>query len=103
MKVFPTLFKKTAKDTVVQWTIEVCDPKGHNGDPSILIQQGQVGKKLESIQTYIRDGKNIGKYNETTPYQQAILEAELKFEKQIKNGYVTSIEAMILEETNESI
>jgi len=103
MKTFPTLFKKTTKDTLVQWTIEVCDPKGHNGDPSIVVQHGQVGGKIQATQEFIRDGKNIGKANETSPYEQALAEAQAKYEKQLKKCYVTTVKAALAGETDDLI
>ncbi len=38
------------------------------------------------------EGKNIGKSNETTPDQQAILEATSKIENKMSTGYFTTIE-----------
>jgi DNA ligase-1 len=35
-------------------------------------------------------GKNIGKANETTPYEQACADAQSKWEKKLKTGYVQS-------------
>lgn len=60
----------------------------------ITVIHGQVGGKLQTKSTMIMDGKNIGKSNETTPAQQALIELEStarsKMEKDyvVVNGYV---------------
>jgi DNA ligase-1 len=41
----------------------------------------------------ISKGKNVGKKNETTAFEQAYAEAQAKWEKQKKKGYVDSLEA----------
>lgn len=67
------------------WTIEVFD-RGPNG-ASIVVGHGAEGGKITSKVTNIREGKNIGRANETTPYQQAVSEAEGKLNKQKDKGY----------------
>lgn len=54
--------------------------------PSIIIQHGKEGGKL-TRQTVPVSGKNTGRSNETTPEQQAILEAESRYKKQVDKGY----------------
>lgn len=72
--------KKTLyKDNRV-WEISV-------DDTIITIRHGQVGGKIQEISEIIYAGKNIGKKNETTPEQQALLEAESKYNKQLDKGY----------------
>jgi DNA ligase-1 len=46
-----------------------------------------TGGKQVLHDTLITEGKNKGKKNETTPQQQAILEAERDWEKKVKQGY----------------
>lgn len=81
MKVLPTLFKKTSGGALQYWTIS-------SFDSTIQTAYGQVGGKEQVTTDTIREGKNIGRSNETTPAQQAQAEALAKWEKQIKKGYV---------------
>jgi DNA ligase-1 len=53
-------------------------------------ESGQLdGKKIKSEDT-IREGKNIGKANETTPEEQALIEAEARWVAKTKKGYTTT-------------
>lgn len=61
------------------WAIET---KGEE----IYIEHGQDGGKIQ-IKTEVVKGKNIGRSNETTPSQQAELEALSKINKQKDKGY----------------
>lgn len=86
MKTFPVLFKKTNTGAIQQWTISV-------DDATIQTTHGQVGGKLQTTTDTINEGKNVGKANATTPVTQALAEAEAKWTKQKKKGYVESAEA----------
>jgi DNA ligase-1 len=66
---------------IKQWNISVQENK-------IIIQHGFVDSKMV-IHEQICEGKNIGKKNETTPEEQAMLEAKSQWDKKIKSGYVT--------------
>ncbi len=66
---------------IKQWKIYV------NGN-KIMIEHGFLDAK-KVIHEQICQGKNIGKKNETTPEQQAQLEAKSQWEKKVKSGYVT--------------
>lgn len=92
MIIFPTLYKK-GKDAVQQWTIASCGSV-------ITTIHGQVDGKLQTTIDIIREGKNIGRSNETTPEQQADAEASAKHEKQLKKGYVTTLEAALAGDTD---
>ena len=52
----------------------------------LYILHGQEGGKMQTKAEKI-DGKNIGRSNETTPEQQAELEAMSRYRKQIDKGY----------------
>jgi DNA ligase-1 len=69
-----------------QWSICVLEQTTE----SYIIQSshGVVGGKMVVHETTITEGKNIGKKNETTPKQQAILEAEREWTKKVKQGYL---------------
>lgn len=81
---FPRLFKKTSTGKIQTWEIYV------NGT-TMYSESGQLeGKKVKSEDT-IKEGKNIGRSNETTAAEQAIAEAQSKWTQKKKKGYVESI------------
>jgi DNA ligase-1 len=82
----PTLYKLTKTKAVEYWKIRV-------ENNSIITEYGHVG--TENPQTtvdMIKEGKNVGKRNETTPVQQAQAEAQASWTKKVKKGYVESID-----------
>ena len=82
MAIFPTLYKKTSTGALQYWNI--CT--AHN---TITTRYGQVGGTEQCTQDVISEGKNVGRSNQTTVYQQADAEAQSKWEKQIaRKGYV---------------
>jgi ATP-dependent DNA ligase len=82
---FPTLFKKTSTGALQSWAILT---KG----AVIWTTFGQVGGKLQTSMDVISEGKNLGKANATDAEAQANAEAQAKWEKQLKKGYVKTIE-----------
>ena len=48
---------------------------------------------MQTTTDTIKQGKNVGKKNATTPEQQALVEAQSQHEKKLKAGYVTTLEA----------
>ena len=73
------LYKPTKQGKTQHWQIEV------QGD-SFICTYGQLGGAMQK-QTTKCSGKNLGKANQTTPEQQAILEAEALVTKKLKSGY----------------
>lgn len=55
-------------------------------DENLYIEHGQLNGKLQ-LKSEVVAGKNIGRSNETTPAQQAELEAKSRVNKQIDKGY----------------
>jgi DNA ligase-1 len=82
---FPRLFKKTSTGADQMWEIET---RGN----VIITRFGQVGGKIQEIEDVVKEGKNIGRSNETTPVQQAEAEAASQWEKKLKKGYVQNLE-----------
>lgn len=80
-----TLYQLDSKDKVRVWSIYV----EANGDlAEIHVQTGlEDGKKTESVINV--DGKNAGKKNATTPFEQAVKEAEARVIQQVRKGYVS--------------
>lgn len=64
---------------VKQWSI--CADGGY-----LVIVHGKLGGKLQIKSEEVK-GKNIGRSNETSPAQQAELEAESRYKKQLDKGY----------------
>ena len=90
-KALPILFKKSSQGKIEMWGVEV-EIMG-DGTCRVLSSYGEIGGKLQTTFDIIREGKNIGKKNETTVVQQAQAEALSKWEKKKKKGYVESLEA----------
>jgi DNA ligase-1 len=98
METLPTLYKLTSTGKIQTWKISV---EGLNeiGGSYIGDKVGEittvyglkVGKK-QVAKEVITVGKNVGKANETTPLEQAQLEAKSQWEKKVKKGYVQNVE-----------
>lgn len=77
---FAPLFKRTANGAVQVWTVQV-DPHD-DGTASIVIKHGKLDGVMQEVVEHIKQGKNPGKRNATTPVQQAIKEAEARWTRQ---------------------
>jgi DNA ligase-1 len=92
-----TLYGVTKTDKCYEWTVTVEQSTETNrkGQPMGLIHltRGLVDGKKATTTTTIKNGKNIGKVNETTPVEQAISQAESKRNKKLDDGYDYTIEA----------
>ncbi|MFW6377687.1 MAG: hypothetical protein ACOCZ5_03475, partial [bacterium] len=101
MRTYPILYKKTSTGKIQQWEVTVnCN---NNGIPIITTRFGQVDGKIQETEEMIKDGKNIGKANETTPYDQACAEALARWTKQLKKGYVETMEDAMADKINDII
>ena len=85
----PRLFKKTSTGAIQFWEIFV----SQDGDIGVISTlYGQLGTdRPQSTREVIREGKNAGKKNATTPVEQAMAEARSQWEKKKKKGYVEKI------------
>ncbi len=78
-------YTKDKKGTLRYWDISV----DVRGDQVFLVKRfGQVEGKETSVETEIKSGKNIGKKNETSKFEQAQLEMKSLIKKQKDTGYV---------------
>ena len=84
LRTWPRLFKTGSKGAEQQWDISVL---GNDSGASIAVEHGQAGGKIQTAVTRITEGKNKGRKNETSPLQQACLEAQAKWLKQKDKGY----------------
>ena len=85
MRTLPTLFKLTSTGAIQTWSIGV-------EKNLIIVLHGQQGGKIQRTEETIKEGKNIGRSNETTPAEQALAEATSKWEGKIKKGYVEDVD-----------
>lgn len=81
MKQFQKLYSRDSSQNIKEWRIFVTD------GATITMEYGLLGGKIASSSNHIKEGKNIGKSNETTPYEQACSEAESKWTRMKKQGY----------------
>jgi DNA ligase 1 len=96
----PTLYNKTiGTSRLKQWRVSVLD----NNDETFTVhtEHGITGGKQVSHNTVISEGKNKGKKNETTPREQAILEAQRDWDKKVKQGYCNEIQVCVNVEEEE--
>lgn len=90
VKPLKPLFGKSKDGKTKNWEIRV----ERFGDYSEIITTHGYENKIET-RLRVNKGKNIGKINETTHYEQAILEAESKWKKKHEvEKYVTQITEM---------
>lgn len=82
-KTFDPLYKKTSTGKIQIWQIKV-------DDDLIVTRFGLYGGNLQTNTEQI-EGKNIGRSNETSPNQQALLEAESTHLGKLKSGYVNNL------------
>lgn len=84
MKKLDTLYKKTSTGADQFWEIGVVGAV-------IVTRWGQIGGKVQETSDHVKEGKNTGRANATTPEEQACSEATSLWEKKLKKGYVKDI------------
>ena len=82
---YPKLFKKTVTNKIQEWEI-------FTKENCIITIQGQQNGKKQRYEEIIKEGKNIGRSNETTPEQQAQAEAQSRWDKKHNKDYHLTIE-----------
>jgi len=84
-----TLYGKSTNGKIKKWSVLV-EKISYNF--SVLeIEHGYLNGKKQIDSRNITDGKNIGKKNETTPYEQGVLEAKSLINKKLDENYARSI------------
>ena len=79
-----TLYATSSKGDIKVWKGSVKDV----GDKSIIEYEFGLENGKHQIQTTeVTEGKNIGRSNETTPYEQAVKMVESKYNKKRDKGY----------------
>jgi DNA ligase-1 len=99
-KVWPTLYKLDNKGKIRQWSIEAAENMSYFGKPNhgdglasaYRQTHGVKNGKMQTTSTVVSMGKNTGKANATTAWEQCCLEAEALWTKQRdRKGYTEAI------------
>lgn len=80
----PTLYGKDSGGNIKEWSV-------YTDGATVTVAHGRLGGKI-TTKSYEAEAKNVGRSNETTPSDQAELEALAKWTKQLKRGYYHTIE-----------
>lgn len=80
-----TLWGVSRTGKVKQWGVRVVEHEDKTA--SIIVSSGYVDGKIREIPKLIKKGKNIGKLNETTPFEQALSEAQSKWSSKRDENY----------------
>jgi ATP-dependent DNA ligase len=86
---FPKLYKKTSTGAIQEWNVSVVII---DDIINIVNKYGQLNGKIQESCEKIHEGKNTGKANATTAIEQAESQAKSRWEKQLKKGYVETID-----------
>jgi len=85
---FPELYARSKNGKVKFWKIEVHD---RGGKIYIVTRYGYQDGKIQETEEEITEGKNIGKSNETSPLQHAIMKANSKWVSKTDQKYIETI------------
>ncbi len=85
-----TLYALNRDGSVQRWKVFTEGEK-------VIVEFGKKDGKMQYKETICK-AKNVGRANETTPEQQAVLEATSKWEKQVRLGYVEDESNLVVEE-----
>ena len=83
---FPILYQVSSNNSVKVWKISVEVPAGK--PPVIVTEFGKLDGKQQVIREEITIGVNLNKTNATNPVEQALKNAESRFKRKLKAGYV---------------
>jgi len=104
IKTFPKLFKLNSGKKLLQWEISVSSEiDQETGDTFGVIKTdyGMVDGKIQSTSDTVKKGKNIGKNNETSAWEQAVSEAQSNWNTQISiKGYVEDKERALADQSD---
>ncbi len=84
-KSLPMLYGVSRVGKVKQWQAAV--QGNDDGTATIIINSGYVGGKIREIPKVVRKGKNIGKANETSPFEQAVSQIESQWSGKRDKNY----------------
>lgn len=81
-----TYYQIDTQGRLREWSVRVED-NGPEG-ATIVVESGLQGGAMVASRTPVTEGKNLGRSNETTPYQQACMDAQSEIDKKTTKGYV---------------
>lgn len=81
----PTLFGVSRVGKIKQWKASVVENEDHTA--TILVESGFMGQKIRKMPSLVKKGKNIGKSNKTTPFEQALSQAISKWKGKRDQNY----------------
>lgn len=88
------LFTKDTKGKTRFWKATSNLELNADGHISILIEHGVLGSdKVVKKERFTKNGKNIGKINQTTIEEQALLDVSYLYQKQLDDGYVFNLDS----------
>jgi len=85
----PVLYATSSKGQIKTWLGIAKDMGTHT---VVTTQFGLKGNKLQTQEKEVREGKNIGRSNETTHFQQAVKELQSKENRKRDKGYTDNSE-----------
>jgi DNA ligase-1 len=91
IKKFPKLYGIASTGKIKSWEISVTSLEDDKA--GIITKHGYEGMKMQESIKEIAVGKNIGKSNETTPFEQACSEAQSSWLKKIDSKYTETMPA----------
>lgn len=92
METLPTLYSKSKTNKVKVWSIHV---ELHTDNKSVIITKyGYLDGKVTTGRREITMGKNVGRANVTTHYEQAISEAKSKWKNKKNQEYVENLDEL---------
>ena len=86
----PELHSKTSTGKIKHWQIYVTADT-EKSKSTITTKYWTDGSVVKENSKVISTGKNIGKKNETTPWEQACFDAKSKWNKKLDEGYVEDL------------
>ena len=87
----PMLYGKSSAGKYKQWLIKAVGME--DGSARTVTQHGYVDGSIQETSKVIKP-KNVGRANETTPFEQALKEAESTWKKKFKKNYRETYEAL---------
>lgn len=98
MKQFDTLYARDSKQRINKWSIHIVEEPTYS---LIVVEEGLIDGKSTITTRKVSKGKNIGKMNETSHFEQADSESLSRWEKKKKQGY-KSIEDLGISKINDN-
>jgi len=89
IKDFPKLYEQSSTGKVKHWQISVT--KESEKLSIITVMYGAGDSKVRVSESKITSGKNLGRSNETSAFDQAVLEAEATWKHKKDKGYVENL------------